>query len=781
MTDNIIKALANISTSSNNTQSSSTVGSGTSIKLGMEFCAEAKISSKKVSLNIAGIGDIAMPLKQKQIKEMLKISNEAKFGLREQTLLDKTIRNTQEIHADQLDVQYDEEVLEQMLLKIRDSLNLPKHSRLIPHLHNLLIYREGQFFKPHQDSEKVPRMIATMVVVLPSAHIGGALLVHHGKLSREFTSENLAEKNIKVAAFYADCPHEVLEVTKGYRVALTYNLSLSSDQETEIDTKQEPNFIQNLELNSSIKSYFSIPKDQQENDHMLVYLLDHAYTEHSLRWDLLKGKDHMIAHALLGAANTLNLVPHLALAEIYQAWEVEEEYDYDNYKSNNSDGSDISDLKPIEMIDEQLTLEYWVDDTNKVANYAKCDVNEEQVCSSIDSDKDHLINYEYEGWMGNYGSTLDYWYRRAAIVLWEHSTEISMQFNLNYAESLAKLLALTSQKGHASAVTNVLDQADDYLFSCDKSDEQHLKWFMQIAVYIEDEVRAQSLLDHFSIRGLDASCACELLLLEKSYSIEFMDKIINSLIKNDTPHSSYFTNDCEDKMLCDSAAFVRAALKSGLAKSIVRNILDYHINTFIENGIKSSNIMSLLNKSNFKHRSNEFTALIWSCHALGDLDLATKVIAHTVEHPNVYQASDLVALVLELQKETDNDLSIAYSALYAHVKEMITQEFKQGLRSKKDYSIFIPSSDKQKFSKCKLSQIAMEFAQSPTEIQKVWGIAKDDRQLVESCITRLGIAVCCEVIKQGSPHKLVMTKSDNIYKESKQRFDLISTYNQLFQ
>jgi hypothetical protein len=31
-------------------------------------------------------------------------------------------------------------------------------------------------------------------------------------------------KNIKWAAFYSDCEHEVLEVTSGHRMTLTYNL-----------------------------------------------------------------------------------------------------------------------------------------------------------------------------------------------------------------------------------------------------------------------------------------------------------------------------------------------------------------------------------------------------------------------------------------------------------------------------------------------------------------------------------------------------------------------------
>lgn len=41
------------------------------------------------------------------------------------------------------------------------------------HLHNALIYGPGQFFKMHQDTEKMQGMVLTLVLVWPCAHLGG--------------------------------------------------------------------------------------------------------------------------------------------------------------------------------------------------------------------------------------------------------------------------------------------------------------------------------------------------------------------------------------------------------------------------------------------------------------------------------------------------------------------------------------------------------------------------------------------------------------------------------
>ena len=87
----------------------------------------------------------------------------------------------------------------------------------------MLVYEPGQFFVAHQDSEKDDAMIATLVVMLPSAHSGGELVVHHGGAATAYRGSKSA---ISLVAFYPDCLHEVRPVKSGHRITLTYNLLL---------------------------------------------------------------------------------------------------------------------------------------------------------------------------------------------------------------------------------------------------------------------------------------------------------------------------------------------------------------------------------------------------------------------------------------------------------------------------------------------------------------------------------------------------------------------------
>lgn len=81
-------------------------------------------------------------------------------------------------------------------------------------------------FHPHVDTPRGEGQFGSLVFCLPSAHSGGELLVRHEGTTVEYdwSTANGRTNCIQWAAFYSDCEHEVLEVTSGHRLTLTYNL-----------------------------------------------------------------------------------------------------------------------------------------------------------------------------------------------------------------------------------------------------------------------------------------------------------------------------------------------------------------------------------------------------------------------------------------------------------------------------------------------------------------------------------------------------------------------------
>jgi hypothetical protein len=75
-------------------------------------------------------------------------------------------------------------------------------------------------------------MFASLVVVFPIAHEGGALKIRHGGNEWSVDSatttaiDNTNSPVISYIAFYSDVEHEVIPVTSGHRVTFTWNLYL---------------------------------------------------------------------------------------------------------------------------------------------------------------------------------------------------------------------------------------------------------------------------------------------------------------------------------------------------------------------------------------------------------------------------------------------------------------------------------------------------------------------------------------------------------------------------
>ncbi|KXN86479.1 hypothetical protein AN958_10013 [Leucoagaricus sp. SymC.cos] len=98
--------------------------------------------------------------------------------------------------------------------------------------YKLNIYGQGGFFKAHQDTPRAENMFGSLVVVLPTYHQGGNLLLRHAGRQLDFNAPKMLESSapgtIAWVAFYSDVEHEVVEVTNGTRVSITFNLYFDS-------------------------------------------------------------------------------------------------------------------------------------------------------------------------------------------------------------------------------------------------------------------------------------------------------------------------------------------------------------------------------------------------------------------------------------------------------------------------------------------------------------------------------------------------------------------------
>ena len=719
------------------------------------FFAEHTLPSDAFSLHVDGVGEVPMPLRHEAVLGLQQIANPAAFGLREHTLLDKSVRDTQEIGADKIRIQWQGTqggVLSRMLAAMREVLGLGQDATLSAHLHNLLIYGPGQFFKPHQDSEKMPCMVASLVLVLPSPHIGGDLLISHDNEQYRFSSENLHDETIRCIAFYADCEHEILPVKQGWRVALTYNLVL----ETVLSAVPDEQY-RNPQLDAALGAYFN-DADKTAVHKKLVYLLDYSYSEHSLRWHLLKGGDVGDVQGFLCAAKKLGLAPHLALVESHESWTTEDDDD---------------EPEPIDLIDSDTTLMFFVDLNNQPVAYKNLYVKETEVACRNETGEADLVDTEHEGWTGNAGQTVDYWYRRAALVLWRESDQVALDFELGYDAALRNLAVLTHTPGNEAAVIDKIASAGNYMCPVAKADAAHFTLFARIALYIQNPDAAQAMLAHFSVPNIDLAAVAALVQLQNSYGMDWCLALMAAWKQK--PAVAWYEQENKREagagpklhpLLCQFLAL-------GGAMPLAENLLGHYVAAILADDAAAMHFSPVKQRTGQGKRIDLLEDVLRAGSLVADAASGRTLIGHVVANVVLYPEFDLADRVLGMEQDGSAANMPDFPLLRQHVAKGIAQEFGRGLRRADDWSIQAGSA-----CECAYCKTAGEFVRSASESCKIWPLAAPLRDHVIHSFGPLGLPLTFELRKQGSPHKLVITKNAGIFKDAKARFEAIQDYHE---
>ncbi|MFE3191792.1 2OG-Fe(II) oxygenase [Nocardia sp. NPDC059240] len=420
------------------------------------FATRRSSSAGDLSIEVDGVGALAWPVSAEQARALCAVADPARYGLREQTLLDPNVRDTWEVPRGKVRIDRERwgRTLGPVLEAVREDLGLAAECELSAELHSMLVYEPGQFFLRHRDSEKADGMIGTLVVTLPSEFSGGGLVVEHD--GESITDVGAADR-LGFVAFYADCEHEVLPVTEGYRISLTYNLIAKNGTGAGAAGPVTA-------LAEQLREHFATPVEvplwrrdggpETRAPQRLIYLLDHQYSQRGLAQALFKGGDAARAAALIAAAGLAGCETALASAEVREAYAYEP-FDDEEWMCGRRrkweflDGAwklVNEDFEPIDDVDEPLedesgnakpadhpdlinpeefgrqytshvTLTWWFDRQGDAGQAIDTSIYDDELCGDTTRSPGSPFAVETEGYMGNDGCTVDRWYRRAAIVV----------------------------------------------------------------------------------------------------------------------------------------------------------------------------------------------------------------------------------------------------------------------------------------------------------------------------------------------------------------------------
>jgi predicted 2-oxoglutarate/Fe(II)-dependent dioxygenase YbiX len=377
-----------------------------------DFYARGKVELLPPSLSVQGVGPIALPLLPAQAAQLAAAAEPAPYGRGPDTIVDTAVRNTLQIGPDRVDIggRHWPKTLAMILEAVANGLGVS--DPIEAELYKMLIYEPGSFFVSHRDTEKAPGMFATLVIALPSSCSGGELVVQHKdrSVSLDLRVDDPAE--VAFAAFYADCLHEVVPVTAGYRVTLVYNLL----RRGKAQAPQPPNYTKEQEQIAGLLRDWRNHHGEDAPE-KLVYPLAHAYTAPEFGFSVLKGTDAAAAGVLAAAAGQADCALHLALVTLEEFGTAEYSENYGR-RRRWSRGDDEDEFEVGEIDDWTIALSNWCAADGNPVSWGEIPVSDDELSPpnpfhALEPDELH-----FQEASGNAGVSFERRYQRAALVVW---------------------------------------------------------------------------------------------------------------------------------------------------------------------------------------------------------------------------------------------------------------------------------------------------------------------------------------------------------------------------
>jgi predicted 2-oxoglutarate/Fe(II)-dependent dioxygenase YbiX len=733
-----------------------------------------------LALAVEGFGPVRFPVTPAKARKLASLGQPARFGRGEQTLTDPDVRATWEIPKHLVRAEWSGAALQAILATVKYELGLPSASELTADLHSLLVYEPNQFFRVHQDSEKDNSMIGTLVVTLPSSYTGGELMVGHNEEWKAYRGSKTA---LSLVAFYADCRHEVLRVMSGYRITLTYNLLLHGDT-----SRSEGDEGTVAELADLLREHFSTPVPHcyggpaADPPNRLVYLLDHEYTSRGLGWRRLKGADASRAALLRSAAGNTGCEALLALADIkmthsafaaderygYRDWYGDYEEDDDEYPHDESDSEGGYEVQ--ELIDSEVTLTHWTGPDGARLEETALYVDGNEVCASTPTGDLTPYSSEYEGYMGNWGNTLDRWYHRAAVIVWPADQAFENRAETSPAWALDELAAMASagDVSGAQAAAATLASFWDGAVRARTADEKGgvaglLGKALRVADDIADADAATMLLHPFRVEDLAAAYIGSFGKIADKYGQQWTARLLQTWFGGGQPAWTYGAGRDRPQWVTDQLPGLCAGLRAtgGSAGAAAgRRLLD------LAWAWTGNEIGTALAAPSPSYRAQQLTelgkplaAVLTAAAAIEVASTRDAACGYVRKQEDAVTALEMSALRAAQLPGDGKRGDAGFGDLATDCAERLRVRLARPQRASGDWSIELSAGG----CACELCETLQAFLSDQTRRIFEWPLAQQRRQHIHSRIDAAELPVSHVTRRQGRPYTLVLAKNDALF------------------
>ena len=740
----------------------------------------AKLPSR---VTVEGVGLLSFPVSTATARALIGIARQAPYGQRERTLLDPRVRDTWEIDATRvhLDETAWKRTLDPQLALLGQALGLPRRGKLRAVLDKMLVYAPGQFFAAHQDSERADDMVGTLVVELPGRHQGGATVVKHGGEKQVFKGAKRAPRDLSLLAFYADCRHAFEPIKSGYRIVLTFRLHHPGGSSVETTP---PDAAAIDRLTAAIKAHFATPiarpaweKRPPEKPERLVYLLDHEYTQRSLSWDRLKNADRVRVAALREVASRLDCEVFLALAEVHENWQCEEDYEahYGGYGRRDWDDEEYEEeddpedhgagevdeegYELVDLVESEIALTSWIGPSGEEAPSVSTTAEDDEICFTLTSSDMKPWRSEYEGYMGNYGNTVERWYHRAALVMWPEDRSFTVRARVSPAWAVAELETALGAGDLADARAKA---ASLFPFWGDSAPREKREAFFRelcaVLHALDDVATAEALLAPFGLDRLSPGNTPAFVALVEQRGLAWSKRLLTVWRERDQYRTR--ANPPSLSGLCAALAASGATSGGALARWLLDREATAWITEHRQLHDEDNRWPADEDAQREEERNIELLALLDAARTIDAPSARDSLIEALIDPKAPLPIFRVGALLKRSRKDRTADAtrSLGLGTLYRHIVSVLETALHAPPRREDDWSIEPPRG-----CKCELCAELARFLRAPDRREHVWPLAKERRRHVHNILDGHRLPVSHETLRTGSPQKLVLKKLPSLF------------------
>ena len=731
-----------------------------------DFFVSGAVEIPMPRVEVDGVGVLSFPVPPAQIAALIRQAVRAPYGRGAETILDEAVRRVWQLPPEKVRLGGKSWAasFEGILQRVIAGLGC-EGMAVSAEFYKMLVYDAGGFFLAHRDTEKTGGMFGTLVVVLPSAHRGGALAIRHAgrEVVVEMDSAEVSEAGF--AAFYADCEHEVRPIAEGHRVCLVYNLIQQRGGKGRAGSLCAPDYEKQVAAAAKL-----LEKNLSASGApvKIAWLLEHQYSPEGLSFAGLKSADAARVQVLAQAAERADCAAHLGIVHIEESGAAEENYGGygGGYSDEDEEESDGGDFEIVEVCDWRHYVSEWRDSRDRAVQLGEIPVEPGEMLPDGALDGEKPDEQRLLEASGNEGASFERSYRRAALVLWrrERYAEVLLQAGVPAVlPHLRELIDSGAARKEAVALARRLVKAwkaapPPPAYEEPPPPEKRDGMLMMLvdlgdAALLEKFIAAVVTCDFDGSENAALTGSAGLLGAEKTGAL------FSELVRR---HTRVQHGHCVE-LICALSSGKKAPAKSEW-RSALREIAGAAVEALDEIGIVRREAEWMEWRAPAKTRPVDAALVANLLDVLGDLD-ASALRAAAVEkfaaRPEVFDPAGITVPALAMLREWD----AAANRLWFHCAEFLLHRSARPPQSPADWRQEVKLS-----CACADCRELQAFTLDPAEKTHRFRTKKERRQHLHREIEKHALDMTHLTERTGSPQTLVCTKDRRSYQRRCDRY-----------